>query len=546
MMTATPNIQFYIQNKKILIVDDNEVLRDILGDHYAEMGADVSKASTGREALEKSLSQEYAIILTDIRMPEMSGIDFLRELPGSNKKAIKVMMSGEASMEEVVQGYKEEIDEFILKPFQSLKAIDDLLCRLFMKHEFEQELDYKNSVMHHYYEILQYLVSSTDPKKLFLYTFESMKRFIPLNRMELLLFDSERKLLTLKYLFSDEATEMNAMESVETEESGLSGMLSGSTPFLSVKDLASYCTTCQSPIFERSVEEGMKSGLFFPLTVDSSVFGFIGFYSKTIGAYLPAHGDILKGIVPKISVAFERAIYQGRLHEENTFLRHSVVRLSDQLVFQQEALIYSLAELAEKRDKDTGKHLQRIQTFSHMLAEAYFQGKDKVDIGCGMMDVHTVINLIWKTSPLHDIGKVAIPDVILLKPGKLTPPEFEIIKTHARIGSECLNSAAERVKHSEFLHVARDIALYHHERWDGSGYPEGLKGENIPLAARIVAIADNYDALRSQRPYKPPWDRTMVCSYFIDQKGRQFDPELVDLFLRMEAEMDRVYERAGI
>ena len=244
-------------------------------------------------------------------------------------------------------------------------------------------------------------------------------------------------------------------------------------------------------------------------------------------------------------MAFERAIYQGRLHEENTFLRHSVVRLSDQLVFQQEALIYSLAELAEKRDKDTGKHLHRIQTFSRMLAEAYFQGKDKVDIGCGMMDVQSVVNLIWKTSPLHDIGKVAIPDVILLKPGRLEPGEFEIIKTHTSVGSDCLRSASERVKHSEFLHVARDIALYHHERWDGGGYPEGLRGDQIPLAARIVAVADTYDALRSRRSYKPPWDHQAVCRYFIEQKGGQFDPELVDLFLRLEAEMDRVYERAS-
>lgn len=545
MISTTPDLHAYIQNKKILIVDDNDVLRDILGDHYEDMGALVSKASTGREALEKCNEQEYAVILTDIRMPEMGGIDFLRELPGRNKKAIKVMMSGEATREEVILGYKEEIDEFILKPFQSLKAIDDLLCRLFMKHEFEQELDYKNSVMHHYYEILQYLVTSTDPKKLFLYTFESIKRFIPLNRMELLLFDSERKLLTLKYLFSDESLAIHALDSVETEDSGLCGMLTDKMPFLFLKDLKSYSRTCQSPVFDRSVKEGMKSALFFPMTVDSSVFGFIGFYSNKPEAYLPSHGDVLKGIVPKISVAFERAIYQGRLHEENTFLRHSVVRLSDQLVFQQEALIYSLAELAEKRDKDTGKHLQRIQTFSRMLAEALFRGDDKVDIGCGLMEAQTVINLICKTSPLHDIGKVAIPDVVLLKPGKLNSEEFEIIKTHTLIGSDCLKSASERVKYSEFLHVARDIALYHHERWDGKGYPEGLKETEIPLAARIVAIADTYDALRSRRSYKAPWDHPSVCRYFIEEKGGQFDPELVELFLSMEAEMDLVYERAS-
>ena len=527
-------------------MDDNEVLRDILGDHYSEMGAFVATAATGKEALEKSFEQDYDIILTDIRMPEMSGIDFLRELPGGNKKAIKVMMSGEATMEEVVQGYKEEIDEFILKPFQSLKSLDDLLCRLFMKHEFEAELDYKNSVMHHYYEILQYLVSSTDPKKLFLYTFESIKRFIPLNRMELLLFDAERKLLTVKYLFSDEEKKEEVfMESVETEDSGLSGMLHETRPYLSIGDLKAYAKTCQSPVFECCLEEGMKSALFFPMTVDSSVFGFIGFYSKKTEAYIPAHGDILKGIVPKISVAFERAIYQGRLHEENTFLRHSVVRLSDQLVFQQEALIYSLAELAEKRDKDTGRHLQRIQTFSRMLAEAYFRGKEKVDIGCGLMDVPSVINLICKAAPLHDIGKVAIPDIILLKPGKLDPGEFEIIKTHTRVGSECLDNASQRVKHSEFLSVARDIALYHHERWDGTGYPEGLRGDRIPIAARIVAVADNYDALRSQRAYKPSWNHKTVCQYFTEQRGRQFDPALVDLFFFMEAEMELVYERAS-
>lgn len=191
------------------------------------------------------------------------------------------------------------------------------------------------------------------------------------------------------------------------------------------------------------------------------------------------------------------------------------------------ALILGLAKLAEYRDTDTGTHLERIQEYVKILAEdlaslPQYQSYISPDY---IEDIH-------QSSILHDIGKVGIRDAILLKPGKLTASEFDIMKTHTLIGGDAIAEMAAKVKSRSFLTLAKDIAYYHHERWDGSGYPSGLRGEDIPLSARIVSIADVYDALTSARPYKPAFSHEKAVKLIVEGKGNQFDPDLVDAFLR--------------
>ncbi|MDH5511415.1 MAG: HD domain-containing protein, partial [Nitrospinota bacterium] len=147
-----------------------------------------------------------------------------------------------------------------------------------------------------------------------------------------------------------------------------------------------------------------------------------------------------------------------------------------------------------------------------------------------------VVELLYKSAPLHDIGKVGVPDAILLKPGKLTAEEFEIMKKHAALGADAIIRAEEKLDAGEvsFLRYARQIAYGHHEKWDGSGYPEGLKGEQIPLAARLMAIADVYDALISKRVYKEAFSHDKAREIIVEGRGGHFDPELVDAFLAIE------------
>jgi putative two-component system response regulator len=193
--------------------------------------------------------------------------------------------------------------------------------------------------------------------------------------------------------------------------------------------------------------------------------------------------------------------------------------------------IFAMAKLAESRDPETGGHLERVRRYSRSLA-IDLAAREKFR---GII-TPAFISLIYQTSPLHDIGKVSIPDYVLLKPGRLDNREFEIMKTHAQAGADTLNKALEIHPGAEFLRMAKDIAGCHHERFDGQGYPAGLVGEQIPLAARVFSVADVYDALISKRVYKAAFTHDVARSIIVKEPGMQFDADVVDAFVRCEAQ----------
>lgn len=194
-----------------------------------------------------------------------------------------------------------------------------------------------------------------------------------------------------------------------------------------------------------------------------------------------------------------------------------------------EVAIFALAKLAESRDPETGAHLERVRSYSRVLAQ-HLGGLPKY------RDVITpeYARLIYLTSPLHDIGKVGIPDSVLLKPGRLSDREFEIMKTHTTIGAQTLDAALREFPGVDFLEMGRDVALTHHERFDGGGYPAKLVGNNIPLCGRITALADVYDALTSKRVYKEAFTHDIARSMIVSEAGTHFDPEVVEIFVRSE------------
>lgn len=193
----------------------------------------------------------------------------------------------------------------------------------------------------------------------------------------------------------------------------------------------------------------------------------------------------------------------------------------------QEELILSMAKLAEYRSDETGYHLERVQHYTRTLGRDIARKYPHLGITSNMAEEFS------RVSPLHDIGKVAIPDSILHKPGKLTREEFEIMKTHATIGGDLLKEIYTS-SGSPYLKVAYEVAMYHHERYNGSGYPEGLVGEDIPIAARIVALADMYDAMTSERCYKKAFRHEEVKKIIVRERGEHLDPKLVDSFLAQE------------
>jgi len=191
--------------------------------------------------------------------------------------------------------------------------------------------------------------------------------------------------------------------------------------------------------------------------------------------------------------------------------------------------IFALAKLAESRDPETGAHLERMREYCRVIAKHLSQQEKFLDVVDG-----EYVQSIYVTSPLHDIGKVGIPDSVLLKPGRLTDSEYEIMKAHTTIGAQTLKAAAEEHSDVDFLRMGYDIALTHHEKFDGSGYPKGLMGEEIPLCGRIVALADVYDALTTERIYKAEFSHEVAKFIILEGRDTHFDPDIVDAFLDNE------------
>ncbi len=245
---------------------------------------------------------------------------------------------------------------------------------------------------------------------------------------------------------------------------------------------------------------------------------------------------LVRGTIQDITAAKEAEeklrIYNDHLEE---LVRQKVAEISA----SQMATLYALVKLAESRDDETGEHIGRTSEYCRLAATKLWQREahpEKINA--------SFIENITKASPLHDIGKVGIPDRILLKPGKLTPEEFEIMKTHTLIGYETLAGVEKEYKMNAFIRTGMEIALCHHEKWDGSGYPNGLKGKEIPIAARIMALADVYDALRSRRVYKEGFSHEKSAAIIEQGSGSHFDPLLVEIFLENQQEFRRIFDNS--
>ena len=247
---------------------------------------------------------------------------------------------------------------------------------------------------------------------------------------------------------------------------------------------------------------------------------------------------IAKEIKTKLAMHLKINELQNELKKLNNIMEHKVEEQFKQISDTQMETIFSLAKLAQSRDDDTGKHLERVQKYCYVLAKALSENS----LYSNQIDENFIKNIL-NASPLHDIGKVGISDLILLKPGRLTHDEFEIMKTHTVIGYETLQEVDEKFGNNEFIAMGKVIARSHHERWDGAGYPDHLKGENIPLPARIMAIADVYDALSTKRIYKEALPLNVCVEVIKENRGTQFDPIIVDKFLEISYQFAEIHEQ---
>ena len=262
------------------------------------------------------------------------------------------------------------------------------------------------------------------------------------------------------------------------------------------------------------------------------------------GLELGGSDYITKPISPPILLARVKTQLQNKaaadfLRDKNDYLEKEVAERTKEVMAIQDVTILSMASLAETRDSDTGNHIRRTQYYVLALAnrlQSYARFSEFL--------TNENIRLLFKSAPLHDIGKVGIPDRILLKPGKLDHDEFEIMKTHTTLGRDALANAEKSLGTDvAFLKMAKEIAYSHQEKWDGSGYPEGISGDDIPISARLMAVADVYDALICRRIYKEGMPHEKACKIIQEGSGSHFDPDIVDAFVHIHEEFKAIAER---
>ena len=298
--------------------------------------------------------------------------------------------------------------------------------------------------------------------------------------------------------------------------------------------------------FHPKAEIADGSRLRFPLTSRTGNYGELIFHPANPEGFAPYADHVRNFLFMAVLVLDERKqrrmieIYQHSLEDQVAERTKELALRNRQLVAAQTATITAFSVLAEARDNETGNHIHRTKNYVRALAEA-LRSHPRF---CHVLNDET-IQLFSKSAPLHDVGKVAIPDAVLLKPGKLNAEEWTIMKLHCVVGRDAIIASARDLGEGDdaFLRCAAEIAYCHHERWNGSGYPSGMAGDAIPLSARLMAVADVYDALTSRRVYKEPFSHALSVETMSAERGEHFDPDILDAMLSIAGEFEAIATR---
>ena len=469
----------------VLVVEDDPRIASLLGATLAT-SFEVRVVSSAEEALASfEDGAPYDLVISDYSLPGKNGLDLLAAVRTRQPSARRLMLTGETSREVHQRAMNEcVVHRFLLKPCDPssvLEVCEDSLMDLKRERAAEahaRELTFSRAALADMNELL-----------------------------EARLDDREGSLASLQKHALELASARDSEEIALLTERALRELLGGREVKVSLGA-------------DQEDEHGA------PWCVDLS--GFEGSrYGRVCVVPRSEEDELdlssqaqLEAVASTASVALDN---EARRVERDR---------------AQHSAILALARLAEKRDDDTGRHLERVSAYSRLIAESLRGRGFHVRL---ITDVW--IEDLVRSAPLHDVGKVAIPDSILKKPGPLTNAEREVMKTHTTIGAATLEAAHVEGGARGFLEMGRDIALCHHERWDGDGYPRGTSGEEIPLSARILSLADVYDALTTQRPYKEAWTHEEALVWIRERGGTQFDPNIVASFLECARDFDALREQ---
>jgi response regulator RpfG family c-di-GMP phosphodiesterase len=506
----------------ILVVDDHSAIVNLLVTALRGKGYDAHGVNSGREALQVIAETPPDLILCDFTMPGMTGVEICRQVKGDEKtRHIPfLMVTGETDDEHRLEGIEAGADDYLTKPVQLaiLFARTDVLLR---SKRLDDEVRRQRAVIDHLLS-----VSAFNPnyggsrEKLFA---EFTQRTAELLRAEqVALVVRQEHTFDLLSCYPEEQRE-DVRWRISRAERAVALVLDGDTVLVKPDDLA------------RQSELRLVAGLAaVPIySLEGPVMGGVVAFGIPVDPR-PESMQILMTLAQRTGSELMMNRLKERLEEQvaerTQELREALAQLEEAniaLEHAQEETVFRLALAAETRDNETANHLRRMGRHSELLARA---------IG---LDPELIADLRY-ASLMHDVGKIGIPDVILQKPGKLTPEEYEIMKTHTILGADIL-----RGSESSMLQMSERVALGHHEHWDGTGYPRGIAGEDIPLEARIVAVADVFDALTSRRRYKRAWSIDEAFDHLRELAGAHLDASLVEAFVGIRGHVTGVVEILG-
>jgi response regulator RpfG family c-di-GMP phosphodiesterase len=480
---------------RVLVVDDQAEILGVL-QRALEGPFDVVTACGAAEGLQR-LEQEdqFAVVVSDYEMPGMKGTDFLAQVHQRWPETIGIMLTGVISVDVAIRAlHCGRVLRFLEKPCPQetlLAAVRDGVdehCRQVRARLHEGELEFSRDALWDFNAALTTRIREQTQ------SLHQLNQFVSdLNSAE--------SLEQIAALAAKAASAMLRDRAVQVQ------LGTGHRDLLASADAGGVLSN------ERHVEEVVapagRVGVFVLDLRDKHHRGMSSVQRETARA-----------IASATAVAAYNVL--RRLERDEA----------------QQATILALARLAEQRDNETGKHLERVSLFCRLIAEGL-----REDGHCLETITDTWIVDLVRSAPLHDIGKVGIPDSILLKPARLTPEEWVVMKRHTEIGAMTLRGVILDNNNQSFLQMSLDIAWCHHEKWDGQGYPRALAGEQIPLSARILAVADVYDALTTVRPYKPAWEHRRALEWIRQGSGTHFDPQVTEAFLAREAQADFIRAR---
>ena len=515
-------------SRKILFVDDEILLLEGIK-RQLRRELDITVALGGETGLAVLQDQgPFAVVVSDYNMPGMDGIDFLNTVYQKYPHTVLIMLTGRAELDIAVNAlHNAHISRFLNKPCSKemlLETLQDGLEQYRLRkseqilqaelHSLNQQLEervrQKTRALQVQYDYVANMTQMGNPEAIIKAFLHAIRELTQLTELTLWLSPHIDGHFVCHYPLAAELPTFAAQNCP-------TGIIA---KILVDKELWMRLDVADNGLsdFDKTLFNGQPF-MSLALHCKRGVLGIL----NLAGNHVNLDSDLLEALIGMTDVTATAL--------ENHWHREAFADAQD-------AIITALAKLSEYRDPETGAHLLRLKKYSALIC-GYLAENEKFR---PIVTADFTQDLV-RSSPLHDIGKVGIPDAILKKPGKLTAEEFEIMKTHAQIGGDTLRSVYEQYPSQSFIKCGMEIAYGHHEKWNGSGYPAGLQGETIPLSARVLALVDVYDALTCRRVYKPPFSREQAKAIIEEGNGSHFDPDIVAAFLNNEAEFYAIAEK---